>query len=202
MKTLDYSFWADEEERFWDAIEDLVLEALTAGVVGGLGLIPEDLSDPLNMELVDDEIMDFMRSYHLDTFAKISLTTILWATAVIKAWREDGSGSLDELRTALKDVVLSKNRAEMIAISEVTRLFAMGNELVWAAAGLMIKIWETAKDELVCPVCAPLDGQYVFFAMNFAGGIRNPPAHPRCRCRIRPALFESLIVSQLIRGIG
>lgn len=51
------------------------------------------------------------------------------------------------------------------------------------------KIWVTARDELVCDRCAPLDGMEIAFGDNFddrAGGTttQTPPLHPNCRCTI------------------
>lgn len=57
------------------------------------------------------------------------------------------------------------------------------------------KVWVTAVDERVCPVCAPMDSVAVDldapFELHPYTGILNhgvriwvPPAHPNCRCRI------------------
>ena len=40
-------------------------------------------------------------------------------------------------------------------------------------------VWQTADDEAVCPVCAPLDNSLI----NGASG-PFPPLHTRCRCRL------------------
>ena len=54
-------------------------------------------------------------------------------------------------------------RAEMIAVTEVTRAAAEGQQgLVTEAAALgieMIDTWSTRNDELVCPICGPLHGR-------------------------------------------
>ncbi|MCL2215410.1 MAG: phage minor head protein [Defluviitaleaceae bacterium] len=60
--------------------------------------------------------------------------------------------------------------------------------------GDTIKIWLTADDERVCPICAPLDGVEInmnaFFAFPANGAGRAPapakmpPAHPQCRCAV------------------
>lgn len=49
-----------------------------------------------------------------------------------------------------------------------SRLFAN-----WTSKEL---IWHTREDELVCPICAPRQGE------RFSGASNGPPAHPRCRC--------------------
>lgn len=57
------------------------------------------------------------------------------------------------------------------------------------------KVWVTAVDERVCPVCAPMDsvavGLHEQFTLHPYVGVLSheshlwvPPAHPNCRCRI------------------
>ena len=84
-------------------------------------------------------------------------------------------------------------RADMIATTEVTRAATEGERVLVELLkdqGLGFRdIWETANDERVCPICAPLDGQeregagYVHPDSGFS--YDGPPAHPRCRCRER-----------------
>lgn len=49
------------------------------------------------------------------------------------------------------------------------------------------KVWYTARDELVCPVCAPLDGIAIAITEEFdtgSGDFFVPPLHVNCRCEI------------------
>jgi len=87
-------------------------------------------------------------------------------------------------------------RAEMIAVTEVTRAASEGQQgLVTEVAGQgieMIDTWSTRNDELVCPICGPLHGRdadgydagRVPYWIHPVSGERygKPPAHPRCRC--------------------
>jgi hypothetical protein len=70
------------------------------------------------------------------------------------------------------------------------------------------KVWVTAVDERVCPVCAPMDSVAVKVAEPFLlrahrGVLQHdarlwvPPAHPNCRCRIVPesAIGHGIITS-------
>jgi hypothetical protein len=50
------------------------------------------------------------------------------------------------------------------------------------------KIWITAHDERVCPVCGPLHGQKVLVNEQFKtkeGDFWSPGVHPNCRCVVR-----------------
>jgi hypothetical protein len=75
--------------------------------------------------------------------------------------------------------IYSPVRAEMIAVTEVTRAAVEGERATVREIekeGIRMKpIFNTSNDDLVCPICSPrnqkeiTDGQY-------------PPLHPRCRC--------------------
>ena len=72
-------------------------------------------------------------------------------------------------------------RAEMIAITEVTRASAQG-EMGFAEElrrlGLKtVHVWQTSMDDIVCPICGPLNEKE-----QGNGWSDPPPAHPRCRC--------------------
>lgn len=55
-----------------------------------------------------------------------------------------------------------------------------------------VKVWSTADDERVCPVCGTLDGMRLGIDDDFPfrtklqepGIRRTPPAHPSCRCAV------------------
>jgi len=70
-------------------------------------------------------------------------------------------------------------RAEMIAVTEVTRAASEGEQEMareLAAAGIeMVPVWQTNNDELVCEICEPKNERPIKDA-------EYPPAHPRCRC--------------------
>lgn len=73
-------------------------------------------------------------------------------------------------------------RAEMIAITEVTRAYAQATAIYQQLLkdfGLeMVRVWRTSHDERVCPVCAPNENKPEWDWTHPDG----PPAHPRCRC--------------------
>lgn len=84
------------------------------------------------------------------------------------------------------DYILSGERAQAIAVTEVTRAVTAGEDWAraFAVAVLLLeppkRIWHTAGDDLVCPVCEPLDGEpEERWSVDIPFG---PPAHPYCRC--------------------
>ena len=46
------------------------------------------------------------------------------------------------------------------------------------------KVWVTADDERVCPICGGIDGETVNMNAAFSTGSLMPPAHPNCRCGV------------------
>lgn len=100
----------------------------------------------------------------------------------------------NEPATARIEAIFNVDRARMIAETEATRAYAQGKVVGYQASGLAdfppekvppddshVRcrcdvtlerqpngewhwIWLTARDELVCPICAPLDGQSVGLA--------------------------------------
>lgn len=95
---------------------------------------------------------------------------------------------------------LLRRRAVRLADNEAYAALQQGRALYWAwqaAMGLLPvdaqKRWITARDELVCPVCGPLDGVAVYLDETFesAGMTLNAPgAHPNCRCTLELAYPE------------
>ena len=90
---------------------------------------------------------------------------------------------------------LQRSRAQAISKTEALTLFNLGRELKWQEAvrnGELpidtVKMWVTAKDELVCKVCRPLDGETAELGRPFEGEITImvPSVHPNCRCIIIP----------------
>ena len=102
-------------------------------------------------------------------------------------------------RRMASDAMFGKARGQMIAVTEVTRAYAEGNKIAWRESGVTEGMeWNTANDELVCPICGPLDGEQVPLDDKFDGGFEAPPAHPRCRCWLTPVTVGDLETGQEI----
>lgn len=90
-------------------------------------------------------------------------------------------------------------RAELFAQTETMTAMNFGQQMIWEQAILngdlprdANKVWITAMDERVCPICEPLDKKAVPILTRFktdAGKLWVPPAHPRCRCTVIPDIF-------------
>lgn len=78
----------------------------------------------------------------------------------------------------------STERAEMIATTEVTRASVQGDldsvNFLKSDYGIdMIPVWQTSRDEKVCPICSPLHNK-----RQGDNWTDPPPAHVNCRCAI------------------
>jgi SPP1 gp7 family putative phage head morphogenesis protein len=81
----------------------------------------------------------------------------------------------------------SRNRGTMIARTETIRAHADGQlealkNMGVEEVGVMVE-WSSASDDLVCPLCADMDGTVM--PIDKAGSII--PLHPNCRCCWLPA---------------
>ncbi len=85
----------------------------------------------------------------------------------------------------LQRTVFSKQRADVLATTEITRAYAEGNRAAWRVSKVVTRMrWNTAHDEIVCKICIPLNGMIVDLNAEFNGYF--PPAHVRCRCFLSP----------------
>ena len=101
-------------------------------------------------------------------------------------------GELTGNMTTFRDnlgTVFSPQRAEMIAITEVTRSAVQGEREMakeLAKEGIiMVEVWQTRNDDLVCKICEPRNGKEQGDGWTENDG---PPGHPRCRCNVRHEL--------------
>ena len=100
-------------------------------------------------------------------------------------------------RTTLPDLVkelaptFGRRRAKLIAQTETTRAAHEGSVAGYEESGVVMEMeWQTVRDERVCPTCGPLNGKRTSLRGSFDGGVRVP-AHPGCRCFVRPVIAEA-----------
>jgi hypothetical protein len=136
---------------------------------------------------VDDIARDLRRSIGLTKRQTVTLSRY--------------TASLDDLapraRATLTDRMrarMIRSRAETIARTEAARFSNSAQQDVWQRgqeAGVIsdnaMRVWITTPDELLCPICEPMEGQEAAtdakFSSTYSGeAFDAPPAHPRCRC--------------------
>lgn len=196
------SFWDNEKKKFWDSTVGTFIKVVLHGIDGATGLLPEWGKDILDNDKVQDAVIDAVTRYRMDWIEKIGDTTMDLVWKEVRSWEQSGD-PLDVLIKTLQEkeeFLFGKERARRIAVTEVTRLNAIGNELAWQETGYIAKWnWMTAMDELVCPICSGdadptrgmKNGPYPLSELH-----KMLPAHPNCRCWSQPIVDTELIQQQ------
>lgn len=136
---------------------------------------------------------DWAQRYSYELIRGIEQTTVNGVRQAVSRWIENGE-PLIQLKRDLAPL-FGAQRAEMIAVTEVTRAYAEGNRAAYRASGVVAELeWRTAQDEIAakCPICGPLHGTRTSVDSPSFGpkGLTAPPAHPRCRCIVAPVVRE------------
>ncbi len=142
----DTSFWRKQALKLWDEIDELALAAVFAGAAGGELLLPAAVKGFVNMESFNMAAMQYLRRYQLTNVEMIAENTRRRIVPLLDQWLRSGE-PLSVLETQL-GAFLNNKRAAQIATTEVTRLFADGNLMLWKSMGVVTsKVWRTANDE-------------------------------------------------------
>jgi SPP1 gp7 family putative phage head morphogenesis protein len=191
-------FWSAEERRLWDEIAPTILTVMFEGARAGTEALPKGLQVLVDWDWVNEDVIRFLYEYRLGILAKVNETTRTRTVQAIDEWIRSGE-RLDMLSKRLEPIY-GKSRARRIAVTEITRYYAEGNVSAWRSTRLVSgKQWRTAADELVCPICRPLNNKIVGlnddgFTTETGGiGLFAPPAHPNCRCWLQPVVSDELL---------
>jgi hypothetical protein len=136
--------------------------------------------------LVNESAVDWARQYTFDLVKGINNTSRKLLQTSVGDFFEQGltRGELEQRLVKAFGPV----RAEMIAVTEVTRASAEGEKEIvkqLEAQGVKMRvIWRTNNDEIVrrCPICWPRHNEEISPNPSPATRGEWPPGHPRCRC--------------------
>lgn len=122
--------------------------------------------------------------------------------SLVNIWESDEAKKLTDIplpsakEQRAKYVIETQNalRARQVGDTESWAAYTQGKQLVWMYGqqhGTIPKyarrVWITAHDERVCPVCGPMDGVAAPIGKKFPtsdGEYWTPPAHINCRCEV------------------
>jgi len=197
----------DYTQLLLPAFEKVMQEAALLAIEG----LPFEIG--VDWELVNTAAAKWARDYTYDLISGINETTAARLQAAINNWIEAGE-DFPALVSRVQEIFSNPVRAEMIAASELTRIYVEANTLAWKESGVVAgRRWVTANDERVCPICGPLGGLTVTtegvqpaapgtqtrravvadldkpFIHPLSGEEYTPPAHVNCRCWITPVLL-------------
>ncbi len=180
-------WWAAQVSALARALLPFVLAAFRSGYGSAAAAIG------VSLDLSNEAAEAFARQYAFQRAGMITLTTRAYLQQTFGDWIASGAPLSELEATLIQSGYFSENRANIIAVTETTQIFAEANIQAWRESGVVTaKVWMTAQDDLVCPICEPLSGTTVALEANgFTTevgdlGLFAPPAHARCRCWLKP----------------
>jgi len=189
---LSPEFWDNEDKLMWEALSADYARMLRSGALGGVAALPASAQAFVSWDLINQWALEYARQYRFEWIRGINRSTREYISTAITDWMESGA-QLQSLEDVLK-LKFTDARAEMIASTETTRLYAKGNKLAWDSTGVVEEFrWMTAVDERVCEICGPNHNQT--FPLNQMDELI--PAHPRCRCWGQPVVSTELARQRL-----
>ena len=188
---------------------DALARALTDSTDLGVSVAVDQLANVgfgFDWTLANLNARDWALTYTDDVLAQLGTTSARVVGQAVGRWVTNG----EPLPALIRDLApaFGRQRAEMIAATEVTRAYAEGTVRAYRTSGVIKRlIWRTAMDEKVCPYCGALNGTTIaieggaFFdqlppelraQLNRRANARftYPPAHPRCRCWVTGTVEE------------
>jgi SPP1 gp7 family putative phage head morphogenesis protein len=109
-----------------------------------------------------------------------------WLRPIVRQAMDEGWSSQELANRVAESPAFGRERAEMIARTEIARADIEGSVIGWDESGLVDqKEWLTAPD--CCDVCQAMDGEIAPLNGKFKGG-KDVPLHPRCRCSVLPVV--------------
>ncbi len=166
------------------------MAAATEGVERQADMNPLKAGVELNVDwqLLSRQALDFAHQYMYDLIRGLDDTTREKVREAVTAWLESGA-PLDDLKKSIEAIFHDSVRADMIAATESARAYNQGAQERWRSLDVLKMTWQTSNDDLVCPICGPMQGAIGEVGKGWTatdGSLVNLPRHPRCRCFSRP----------------
>jgi len=180
----DPRVWDEAKGKFFDEVggqtDDLLLEG--AAQAERLGLA-------IDFELVNQQVLDYAGTFKNEWWTRLAGTTQNGMRRAIQTNIATGA-PLRSLERSLEPL-FGKTRAQVIASTETTRMYAEGNKIAYKSAGVGEVEFQTVRDSLVDSDCEKLHGKK--FPIDSAP---TPPIHPRCRCFLAPITDTGEVLRQ------
>lgn len=184
MEPLTSDFWANEAALLYSIVFDIVDEAASLAVINAAqGIIQQLLNvgrPEVDYTLLNAAAHQYAQAHSFNLVSGVTQTSKRALQTALSEWIFSGEplpALIDKLTPMFGPV-----RAEMIAVTEITRVYAESNIIGWKEYGIEQQRWNTAVDDIVCDICIPKHGK--LYSLDDPDGI--PPAHVNCRCWNQP----------------
>jgi hypothetical protein len=190
------------DSDFSDEFEKILRDAASDGAEAALKQIQEQLARDKKLfgplfKQVNKRAAEWAKKHSAKMVTEINKTTRDGLRELIANGINEGM-SVDGLaKNIARAHSFSKERAELIAVTELAEADVRGNKLLYAESGVVSGLqWQAANgvDGSVCPYCAENHNAIVplnengMAARPYPSGAAGVPAHPCCRCDEFPVL--------------
>lgn len=179
---IDADFWQRQRDKLLPKIERWFRELFMVGTEAGREITPVRIKEllPLDPEEINRAADRLMATYTDEWWRQFETSTQDMLRRSIQRTRTTGAG----IEGVIGDIehIFGTERAFRIAATETTRLYGLGAQATYAAAGLDQWEWQTVEDGGVCSLCRELSRQRFSIGQPFA------PRHTSCRCFPRPVV--------------
>jgi len=179
----------DPDASMADIIGPVMNDELSAIVSKRVDRLGTQFAYPMDDE--GERTLDWLNEYVPSLNRELDSTSRSVLSKVIEQFRLTPGMTIQDVEKALRPAV-GRARASAIAITEVTRAASHATieyQKYLGDKGIrMERIWNTDADELVCPICVPLNRKGEDdWIQEYPSG---PPAHVRCRCDTTLRLYK------------
>lgn len=186
-------------ERMRDILSRALQDSADLGVSVAVRKL-EGVGYGFDYTLANESARNWALRYTDDVLAQLGTTTSRIVGQAVGRWVGNG----EPLQSLVRDLqpAFGKQRARLIASTEITRAYAEGSKEAFIESGVVTKlVWQASMDERVCIYCGSLHGKIVGIEESFDGKLPAdlrakvrpfavPPAHPGCRCWLSPQVEE------------
>jgi SPP1 gp7 family putative phage head morphogenesis protein len=150
----------------------------------------EQIGMGFDWTLAHSKAAKWASTYTYELIQGINTTTQARLQTAVDDWFREPT-TIRDLQRELEPT-FGKRRAKLIAQTETTRAAHEGSAAGYEESGVVAEMeWVAVNDEKVCPICGNdpngLNGKRAPLRGTFPGGYK-PPAHPGCRCFVRPVV--------------
>jgi SPP1 gp7 family putative phage head morphogenesis protein len=177
-------FWDAENTQMSGEVRQVLLLLATAAADVSLDELDVGAVDPA---VVHQRILEWANQYAFNLVSGINETSRETIEEALRQFYEIEGMTRQDFVDMIAPA-FGPARAEMIAITETTRAYNEAHratiEEIEGTGLEMVNYWQTSRDELVCPICAPRHGlpEEEWETPDW------PPLHPNCRCDVASSL--------------